>query len=160
MSLTGGSPFSGKGSEGARAGDSTVGHPLELSKAVVAELPNLKNIAAPTAADFTNPGALSMLNHQLEFYDSKAGGGPPSDISKWMSSPEQGASAAQDVLGQVMKGFGDLGKGFAGQDQPPPPEQQQNNEYAEAAQRDAEAKQREQKQYEEAAAASAAQATG
>jgi hypothetical protein len=155
MSLTGGNPFSGAGAEAARAGDGRVGHPPELGRQVAEELPNFRNLPVPTAADFPNsPGALSILNHQINFFDSAVQS--PSDAANWMSSKGQGAEAAANILGTVMNGFKDLGAGFAGQDQPPPPEQQQNNEYADAAQRNAQAAADEQKRYQEAEAASAA----
>jgi hypothetical protein len=148
MSPPGGNPFSGAGAEAARPGDGHVGHPPELGRQVAQELPGFRNLPVPTAGDFTNPGALSMLNNGFHIYDPSSQS--PYEAANWMSTKGQGAAAAADVLGGVMGMFQGLGEGFASQDQPPPPDQQQNNEYAEAAQRNAQATAEEQRRAQEA----------
>jgi len=146
MSPPVGNPFSGRGSEGANAGDTHIGHSPELARAVAQELPNARNLPVPTAADFTNPGALAMLNNGFQIYDPQ--GGSPSDAANWMSSKGQGAEAAAGVIGNVMGMFKDLGAGFASQDSAPP-DDQQTNEYALAQKQNEEARQRELASYQQ-----------
>jgi len=58
----------------------------------------------------TNPEARAMLENGPQVFDPDK---MLRDADKWMKTPEDGARAGLDAMSGILKGFADVGKGFA-----------------------------------------------